>query len=421
MNGTKNKGGAERERRLIWPGKKRQPLNPLPPEEPSYLIHTSEGEDERLCRLYYADNLPVMREFLGDPEVAGKVTLIYLDPPLQGSGFFSKEGSLIKGNDFLSFLHPRLIAAYELLGPQGSLYLQISQEMLFEAKLLLDEIFGPWNFRNLITRQTRSRKNYTKNQFGNVTDYLLFYTKGENYIWNRCYEPWSQEAEEREYPNLEPLTGRRYKTVPLHAPGKRGGETGKVWRGKLPPAGKHWQFTPEKLDALDLAGKLYWSKNGNPRRKIYLDESPGIPANNIWKGFPEFTNQHSKTTGYPAEKDLGLMRRLVQASSNPGDLILDPFCGSGAFLEAAEDLNRVWIGIDENPRAIEITIQRLLSGLRFAEQIKNPQTEPWWIAEDPITKKRLDFSSTVDLFASTETDEQKRGELCSLFNLKPTV
>ena len=141
--------------------------------------------------------------------------------------------------------------------------------MAFTMKLIMDEVFGEKNCRAFITRKKCSTKNYTKNTYGNVSDYILFYSKTSDYVWNRPYEPWQYEKMIEQYPCIDEKTGRRYKKVPIHAPGIRNGETGKEWRGKLPPKGKHWQYTPEKLDELDKAGEIYWSPKGNPRRMVY--------------------------------------------------------------------------------------------------------------------------------------------------------
>lgn len=109
------------------------------------------------------------------------------------------------------------------------------------------------------------------------------------------------------------------KKVPLHAPGVCNGETGKPWRGMLPPPGKHWQFPPQTLDEMDAQGEIYWSPSGNPHRKIYLDESEGVPVQDIWLDFKDAHNQNIKITGYPTEKNPNLLAWIIRASSNEGD------------------------------------------------------------------------------------------------------
>lgn len=167
-------------------------------------------------------------------------------------------------------------------------------------------------------------------------------------MWNRALNSWTQEHAEKEYQYIENGTGRRYKKVPIHAPGVRNGETGKTWKGMEPPPGKHWQFTPQTLTEMDSKGEIYWSPNGNPRRKIYFDESSGVPVQDIWLDCRDAHNQNIKITGYPTEKNPDMMARIIKASSNPGDIVLDCFSGSGTTLSVAGSLGRNWIGIDDS-------------------------------------------------------------------------
>lgn len=234
--------------------------------------------------------------------------------------------------------------------------------MAFAVKVIMDEVFGPTNYRNWITRKKSNRKNFTRKQYGNISDFILFYTRTDNYVWNRPFEPWTDEWAAREYQYIEEATGRRYKKVPVHAPGVRNGKTGQPWRGKLPPPGKHWQFQPRVLDELDAKGEIYWSPTGNPRRKLYFDQSQGVPVQDIWLDCRDAHNQMIEVTGYPTEKPLNLLRRIVSASSDPGDLVLDCFAGSGTTLVAAEELGRRWIGVDAGIEAIATTVKRLANG-----------------------------------------------------------
>lgn len=319
-------------------------------------------------RLYLGENLAILRALLNAPDVRGKVRLVYIDPPFATGGVFaSRNGEhafedLAYGRHYLEFLRQRLIVLRELMDPQGSIYLHLDETMAFAVKVLMDEVFGPTNYRNWITRKKSNRKNFTRKQYGNIADYILFYTRTDNYVWNRPFESWTDEWAAREYQYIEKETGRRYKKVPIHAPGTRNGETGKPWRGKLPPPGKHWQFSPQILDELDAKGEIYWSPTGNPRRKIYFDQSQGVPVQDIWLDCRDAHNQMIEVTGYPTEKPLEMLRRIVSASSHPGDLVLDCFCGSGTTLVAAEELGRRWIGIDSGVEAIATTLKRLAYG-----------------------------------------------------------
>lgn len=318
-------------------------------------------------RLYYADNLGAMASLLKDETVAGKVRLVYIDPPFATlSAFHSRSlehayEDTLGGPDFVEFLRERLILLRELLAADGSIYLHLDEKMAFQMKVVMDEIFGPENFRNFITRKKCNPKNYTRKSYGNISDYILFYSKSENYVWNRPTEAWTLERA-KEYHYVEAGTGRRFMKVPVHAPGVRRGETGKPWRGMLPPPGKHWQFAPAKLDEFDSKGEIYWSPNGNPRRKVYFDENQGIGVQDIWLDFRDAHNQNICITGYPTEKNPELLRRIIEASSRPGDLVLDCFAGSGTTMAMAALLARRWIGVDNSPEAIKTILRRFRKG-----------------------------------------------------------
>ena len=326
------------------------------------------GDADASNRLYYGDNLPLLATLLADDTIRGQVRLIYIDPPYAtGSVFQSRAQTdaytdLLDGARYLEFLRQRLILLRELLAENGSIYLHLDEKMAFHAKILMDEVFGRVNYRNFITRKKCNPKNYTRRTYGNVSDYILFYTKSDQYTWNRAIEPWTTERAEKEYICVEPETGRRFKKVPIHAAGTRKGETGKPWRGMLPPPGKHWQYTPARLDEMNARGEIHWSTNGNPRRKIYLDQTAGVPLQDIWLDDKDAHNQNVRVTGYPTEKNPALLQRIIQASSNPDDLVLDCFAGSGTTLEVAAQLERRWIGIDNSPTAVATILKRLLVG-----------------------------------------------------------
>ncbi|MEH1995469.1 site-specific DNA-methyltransferase [Nostoc sp.] len=319
-------------------------------------------------RLIYGENLRVLSSFLNDNTIAGKVSLIYIDPPYAtGSSFESRQRDhayhdLIEGAEYLEFLRQRLVLLKELLSDEGSIYIHLDDKMACAVKILMDEIFGSKNFRNLITRKKCNPKNYTRKQYGNTADYILFYTKTDNYIWNQPFNPWTETTAKKEYQYVEKETGRVYKKVPVHAPGVRKGATGQPWRGMLPPPGKHWQYTPETLDEMDARGEIYWSPTGNPRRKVYLDNSQGISVQDIWLDFKDAHNQNIKITGYPTEKNPDMIKRIILASSNEGDIVLDAFAGSGTTAAIAEELGRKWIAIDNSQLAIATIVQRLVKG-----------------------------------------------------------
>lgn len=319
-------------------------------------------------KIIYGDNLSVLRTLMDDNDVVGKIRLIYIDPPYStGYNFESRKQKLaytdhLSGAMYLEFLRKRLILMYHLLADNGSIYVHLDENMAFPAKVLLDEIFGYKNFRNLIVRKKSNPKNFTRKTYGNIADYILFYTKTDDYIWNQPFEKWNDESSKREYPCVEDGTGRRYKKVPVHAPGIRNGFTGQEWRGKNPPPGKHWQYIPSELDKMDERGEIYWSPTGNPRRKIYFENSKGISVQDIWLNFKDAHNQNIHITGYPTEKNPNLLARIIQASSNRGDLVLDAFAGSGTLAAVSEEYDRRWIVIDNSLLAIKTIIQRMTKG-----------------------------------------------------------
>lgn len=344
-------------------------------------------------RLYCGDNLDALREFREDTSVRGKVTLVYIDPPFgTGWSFLSRKqqnayDDALWGAEYVESLRHRLVLLWELLSPSGSIYLHLDENMIFQMKLIMDEIFGSTNFRNMIVRKKCNPKNYTRRAFGNIADFILFYSKSDKYVWNRPAESISQQSI-KEYHYVEPETGRRFMKVPIHAPGKRNGATGQPWRGKLPPPGKHWQYTPETLDEMDARGEIFWSKNGNPRRKVYLDQHPGVGIQDIWLDFKDAHNQNIKITGYPSEKNPDLLRRILQASSNPEDLVLDCYAGSGTTLAVANELKRNWIGVDCSPEAVSTILKRFECGLLPMGDYVAKQSKPK--TENPVQSSLFD-------------------------------
>lgn len=361
-------------------------------------------------RLIYGENLRVLRALVDDVNIAEKVRLIYIDPPYAtGAGFESRKQShayhdLIDGADYLEFLRQRLILLRELLADDGSIYVHLDENMAFPVKVLMDEIFGSKNFRNWITRKKCNPKNYTRNQYGNISDYILFYTKSETYVWNQPFASWTDTTAKKEYQYVEEETGRRYKKVPIHAPGTRNGATGQPWRGMVPPPGKHWQYAPETLDEMDARGEIYWSPTGNPRRKVYLDKSKGIPVQDIWLDFKDAHNQNIKITGYPTEKNSEMLKRIILASSNKGDLVLDAFSGSGTTVAVAEELERQWVAIDNSLLAIETTVHRLAKGTEaMGDFVNNNGTQ---VKQEALLDTNRVLHGGLDLYFDLSSDLQ---------------
>lgn len=327
----------------------------------------------------------------------GKINLIYLDPPYgTGKDFQSRSLKHAYKDVFgtaawIEFMRRRLILMRDLLSDEGSIYVHIGHQMLFHLKIIMDDVFGENKFRNLIVRKKCSSKNYTKNQYPNLNDYILFYTKTNSYIWNQPSVPAKEEWINKEYTKSD--ANGMYKLVPIHAPGVRNGETGKPWRNMTPPKGKHWQLTPTKLEELDKNGEIHWSKNGNPRRKVYLTQDKQIPITDYWDQYRDAHHQSIQITGYPTEKNLDMLRMIINASSNVGDIVLDPFNGSGTTIHAANDLDRKWIGIDQSFTAAEATLYRMKYGLKKMGDYVNREndTDSEAKTEPSITKSNFDF------------------------------
>jgi len=313
-----------------------------------------------------ADNCDALSRVADSPK---RASLIYLDPPY-GTGFDFQSRDLEHAyNDrmgeacYVEFMRRRLVLMRECLADDGSIYVHIGHQMVAHLKLVMDEVFGADCFQNLITRRKCSSKNFTRNQYANLNDFILFYSKGKNFKWNRPGVSPEQEWIEKEYTKIDHL-GRRFKLVPVHAPGTRNGKTGEAWRDMMPPPGKHWQYVPEKLEEFDKNGDIHWSRNGNPRRKVYWSSDKKIGMTDYWEGFRDAHHQSIKITGYPTEKNLQMMEMIVGASSDPGDLVIDPFCGSGTTLEAARNTGRDWLGFDASFTAAKATIKRLRHGTK---------------------------------------------------------
>ncbi|MBR1942870.1 site-specific DNA-methyltransferase [bacterium] len=320
--------------------------------------------------LIYGDNLPILKTLLFKYNL--KVDLIYIDPPFSTNNVFrigEKRTNTIssnlkdkiaysdnlRGSDFIEFLRERLIFAREILSDKGSIYLHIDYKMGHYVKIIMDEIFGIENFRNDITRIKCNPKNFDRCAYGNVKDSILFYSKTKNVIWNNPTISYTDADIDKLFPKVD-KNGRRYTTIPLHAPGEtKNGATAQEFKGIKPPTGRHWRCSPEELEELDKKGLIEWSKNGVPRKIIYADEKEGKKMQDIW----EYKDPQYPI--YPTEKNIELLKNIIMASSNEDSYVLDFFCGSGTTLLAANQLGRKWIGIDNSDIAIKTVQEKLLN------------------------------------------------------------
>lgn len=273
---------------------------------------------------------------------------------------------------YLCMMAPRLVELHRILRDTGSIYLHCDPAASHYLKILMDAVFDPGNFRSeLIWKRTSAHS--SAKRYGPVHDVLLFYTKSDAFTWNPIYQPLPQETLDQWYNNVEPVTGRRFNRADLTASGIRKGPSGAPWRGINPTEkGRHWAIpgfvkgvvegleTQEALEALDAAGRIYWpkKKDGMPMVKRYVEESRGIPAQDVISDI-YMNNVSSQRLGYPTQKPILLLERIVQASSNEGDVVLDPFCGCGTTVEAAQNQKRRWIGVDVAYDAIRIIRERL--------------------------------------------------------------
>lgn len=319
--------------------------------------------------LIQADNLIALKQLITQFNLAGKIDLVYIDPPFATNNTFtitegrantisnSNIGTLaysdtLKGFDFIEFIRERLVLLKMLLSENGSIYLHIDYKIGHYVKIVMDEIFGIENFRNDITRIKCNPKNFSRKGYGNIKDLILFYSKTANPIWNEPKTPYTQEDALKLFPKTE--KGRRYTTIPLHAPGEtKNGKTSEPFKGILPPVGRHWRSEVSVLEQWDKDGLIEWSKNGNPRKKIYLDEQEGKRMQDIW----EFKDPQYPV--YPTEKNADLLDTIIKTSSNKNSIVLDCFAGSGTTLKSAQTNGRQWIGIDQSDEAIKAIINKL--------------------------------------------------------------
>ena len=356
--------------------------------------------------LYYGDNLDILRRYIADESV----DLVYLDPPFNSKAtynvlFREKDGTqaaaqieafddfwhwdeaaaeaffevvegdhwqaaeamrafrrLLGDNDMLAYLAMmalRLVELRRVLKSTGSIYLHCDPTASHYLKVLMDAVFGLRNLRNEIIWKRTTSHNDPK-RFGTIHDTLLAYAKKRGKeTWNPVYIPYTDEYTERFFRKQDP-DGRRFWTNTLTAPGPRP-NLEYAWKGVKPPRGRCWAMTRDKLEKMDRQNRIYYTKKGFPLRKYYLDESPGAPAQDIWIDIKPVHGLGSRKErlGYPTQKPEALLDRIISASSNEGDLVLDPFCGCGTTVVAAQRLGRPWIGIDITHLAINLMRTRL--------------------------------------------------------------
>ncbi len=331
------------------------------------------GEDGWRNMIVQGDNLQFLKTvFLNqDPlikdKIKSKVRLIYIDPPFATKADFqSKDGATsysdkVESAEFLENLRERLIFMREILADDGSIYVHLDWKKGHYVKILMDEIFGEQNFRNEIARQTIFSHS-DASQFGRNHDLILFYTEHQDsYVWNVQYQKYNEAYINSAFKSIEPETSRHYQLVSLNAAGQG---PAKFFCGKLrqPPPGRHWAGALGKsIEELEKEGRIVISKNDVPRVKYYLDEMPGKVCQSIWTDVFDPQSQSDEKLDYPTQKPEALLNRIIKASSNPGDLVMDIFSGSGTTAAVAEKLGRRWIMCDFGKHAIYTMQKRLLN------------------------------------------------------------
>ena len=359
--------------------------------------------------LYYGDNLDVLRRYVPDESV----DLVYLDPPFNSNAsynvlFKEKSGEespaqikaftdtwewtqesertfeqeivlnpdtppnvkemvsafrqFIGSNAMMAYLvmmTPRLVQLRRVLKPTGSIYLHCDPTASHYLKLLMDAVFGAENFRNEITWKRYGAHNDVgqgSTRFGRVHDIILLYGKSASVTWHQGFVPLDESYVRRTYRYVDEETGRRFRTTPLTGPG--GAEKGNPvyeWNGHT----RAWRYSQATMQRLHEEGRLYYSRTGYPSRKTYLDESRGVPMQDVWADIYSLSGSNKERLGYPTQKPQALLERIIEASSNEGDVVLDPFCGCGTAVAAAQKLGRRWMGIDITHLAVALMKNRL--------------------------------------------------------------
>ena len=261
---------------------------------------------------------------------------------------------------YLCMMAVRLLEMRRVLKDTGSIYLHCDPTASHYLKLLMDSIYGARNFRSEITwRRTNAHSDTRqgRRQHGRIHDILLFYTKSDQWNWNPIYTDYDPEYVAKFYKHIEPETNRRYTLGDLTAPG--GASKGNP-HYEMMGVTRYWRYSEARMQELIDEGRVVQRKPGAvPRYKRYLDEMPGVPLQDIWADIPPIAAQAKERIGYPTQKPIALLERIISASSNPGDVVLDPFCGCATACVAAEQLGRRWIGIDISPKAVELVNMRL--------------------------------------------------------------
>jgi DNA modification methylase len=343
--------------------------------------------------IYCGDNLRMLKDIPDE-----SIDLCYIDPPFNSNRnyevFWGDVQEKRAFNDrfgdaeaYINYMRPRVNEIYRVLKKTGSFYYHCDWHASHYVKIMLDQIFGFNNFQNeIIWKRTNNPKGsqFKDKRFGVYTDSIFFYAKTDDYVFelDRIKKSLTKFELEAKYPYIDEK-GRYYQGPILR--GDSMGERPNLvyeYKGYIPgKAG--WRLTKDKLIELDSIGNLGWSKNGKPFRKLRIDDDRGNPIGNLWDDIPRIYSSSEESLGYPTQKPIALLERIIEASSNKGDVVLDAFCGCGTTLVAAEKLKRNWIGIDISPTSCRVMSQRLYELFKFREG------KDFWVEDLPKTEHEL--------------------------------
>ena len=322
-------------------------------------------------QLTLGDNLEVLRKI--DSE---NVDLIYLDPPFFSNRnyeiIWGDEGEIRSFKDrwsggvdhYIAWLKERVIEMHRILKPTGSIFLHCDWHAnAYIRVFILDNIFGATNYKNEIIWKRTTTHNDSKQgakHFGRVLDSIFLYAKNYKLAkFNTIFDDYTQEYLANTYNKVD-NDGRRFKSSDLSA-AKPGGDTLYEWKGKLPPKNRFWAYSKENMQKFEDENRIYYSNTGKPYLKHYLDEMPGVSVDEFWTNCVFKTKE--ERVGYPTQKPIALLERIIKSSTQDGDTVLDPFVGGGTTCLVAEKLNRNWLGIDQSVQAVKVTELRLQKNL----------------------------------------------------------
>jgi DNA modification methylase len=328
----------------------------------STVPHTLEAVHFSPQTVFCGDCLEILPHF-----PANSVDLIYIDPPFNSNrnyevfwgdtqekrAFDDRFGDAMA---YIDYMRPRVEHLHRVLKSTGSFYYHCDWHASHYIKVMLDEIFGANNFKTEVVWRRQNAKGLAFNSFPNDHDIIFYYTKSSTFTWNRVFGNLSESYVADKYKNVEPETGRRYQLDNLLAPTRDRPNMDYEFLGIR----RVWRWSKERMQKAYEAGLVVQPKPGSvPRLKRYLDESKGQPIDSLWMDIPPINSQAKERLGYPTQKPLALLERIIKASSNPGDVVLDAFCGCGTTLVAAQQLGRKWVGIDISPTSVNVMGQRL--------------------------------------------------------------